>query len=409
MTIITTDTPYYNYYALDGKTYSTKLHAVLASSYIFDDCPIKWVLPSFEKEILKVNLFEEPTESLDYLYKQRAEQLRNNYDYLILHYSGGHDSHNILETFLLNNIFLDEILILDQFDKSFRKKLEDSNFEFLHLNAYEPELSAIPLAKHFVETYSPNTKITIVENVFGIHTRYWVDLKEKEIIDNLNSPGTLGMIGKTPVRLKDLNLYNADYKKIKQTKKVAHIWGRDKASVKYDNYGYYFNFDDGSLVDFINSTDFLTKDQLPQNVELFYTHPDSIKMILKQCYLIMQNLPFYKLNYRIATRKHEDLVAKIIYNRKVKTNYQSLKTGDYALNGSMIKHLNKKRDVNRDMNFFQISELSLVKQLGSDLLRNFNLQTEIISKFLKCYPVQVESKLSQSYATDKFYFKHFND
>jgi hypothetical protein len=40
------------------------------------------------------------------LYKERAEQLRDNYDYLVLHYSGGSDSHNILHTFLSNNIKL---------------------------------------------------------------------------------------------------------------------------------------------------------------------------------------------------------------------------------------------------------------------------------------------------------------
>jgi hypothetical protein len=38
------------------------------------------------------------------LYKERAQQLRDNYDELILYYSGGSDSHNILHTFLQNNI-----------------------------------------------------------------------------------------------------------------------------------------------------------------------------------------------------------------------------------------------------------------------------------------------------------------
>ena len=33
---------------------------------------------------------------LDVLYRQRAQQLRDKYDYLVLHYSAGSDSHNIL-------------------------------------------------------------------------------------------------------------------------------------------------------------------------------------------------------------------------------------------------------------------------------------------------------------------------
>ena len=46
---------------------------------------------------------------LSELYRRRAEQLRNDYDYLILMYSGGADSENILDTFVTNNIHLDEV------------------------------------------------------------------------------------------------------------------------------------------------------------------------------------------------------------------------------------------------------------------------------------------------------------
>ena len=42
--------------------------------------------------------------SLKELYKERALQLREKYDYLILNYSGGSDSWTILNTFLENNI-----------------------------------------------------------------------------------------------------------------------------------------------------------------------------------------------------------------------------------------------------------------------------------------------------------------
>ena len=45
----------------------------------------------------------EPTESIESLYIKRATEIRKKYDYLILFYSGGIDSHVILETFLNNN------------------------------------------------------------------------------------------------------------------------------------------------------------------------------------------------------------------------------------------------------------------------------------------------------------------
>lgn len=48
---------------------------------------------------------------IEILYKERAQQLRDKYDYLVLRYSGGSDSHNVLMTFLKNNIKLDAIYV----------------------------------------------------------------------------------------------------------------------------------------------------------------------------------------------------------------------------------------------------------------------------------------------------------
>jgi hypothetical protein len=44
----------------------------------------------------------EPSESLDKLYANRARQLREKYDYIVLVYSGGIDSHVALQSFLKN-------------------------------------------------------------------------------------------------------------------------------------------------------------------------------------------------------------------------------------------------------------------------------------------------------------------
>lgn len=394
------DNPYYNYYAVDDRKYATRLQALVATSN--NSKSIKWHLPNFEKNIESLDLVKEPNETLDFLYKERAEQLRASYDHLILHYSGGHDSHNILETFMFNNIFIDEILILNPFDRTFREHLENIKFKYLHLSAYEPEMSAIPLAKHFIQTYSPHTKLTIVENTFNIHAKYWLDLSEKQIIDNLSLPGTLGMIGKTPIRVKNLNLYNIEYKKLKEFKNVVHIWGRDKVSVKYDDIGYFFRFDDGSITDFINGHSNYSTDGLPQNVEFFYTHPSCAKLLLKQAHVIMNKVPFYNLLPKLATRAHEDMLASILYNRKIQTSYQSLKPGDFFKDKSPIEF------AKGDLNLYHPSELTLLKTQDLDLTRNFNFQTEFLGKILKCRSNEVENFISQNYGGKKFYIKYFN-
>ena len=51
----------------------------------------------------------EPTESLDELYVRRARQLREKYDTIIIRFSGGSDSANILRIFVDNNIKVDVV------------------------------------------------------------------------------------------------------------------------------------------------------------------------------------------------------------------------------------------------------------------------------------------------------------
>jgi hypothetical protein len=49
--------------------------------------------------------------SLKKLYQQRAQQIRDSYDYLILYFSGGADSYNVLRSFIDNGIKLDEVCV----------------------------------------------------------------------------------------------------------------------------------------------------------------------------------------------------------------------------------------------------------------------------------------------------------
>ena len=49
--------------------------------------------------------------TLSELYRQRAQQLRDKYDYLILYFSGGSDSYNVLRSYIDNGIKLDEICV----------------------------------------------------------------------------------------------------------------------------------------------------------------------------------------------------------------------------------------------------------------------------------------------------------
>jgi hypothetical protein len=66
-------------------------------------------------------------QSLTQLYLQRAQQIRDKYDYVLLKYSGGSDSHNILMTYLKNGIKLDGVMVQWPF-KVMETKLHTPSF-----------------------------------------------------------------------------------------------------------------------------------------------------------------------------------------------------------------------------------------------------------------------------------------
>jgi hypothetical protein len=106
-----------------------------------------------------LNWSKEPTEDLQTMYKNRAQQLRDEYDYLILSFSGGADSSNILRTFIDNNIKIDEIYceyplqIIEKYKHTFNYSSNAELIIFEWITAAEPQLKELSKAH-------PSIKIT---------------------------------------------------------------------------------------------------------------------------------------------------------------------------------------------------------------------------------------------------------
>ena len=97
------------HYNINGIKFDNPFTAFLHGS-IYDP----HTFPKFEfydREFSTVDWTIEPTESFRTLCDRRAHQLRNRYDKIILAFSGGTDSITIYNTFLRNNIHIDEIYI----------------------------------------------------------------------------------------------------------------------------------------------------------------------------------------------------------------------------------------------------------------------------------------------------------
>jgi len=96
----------FGYYTVDDfKTYS-KLEAIEQSKA--KKRPFFWNFNQYETDNHVWDV--EPKDTLDELYRQRAQEIRDKYDYVVLMFSGGRDSGNIFHAFTSNNIKLDEIV-----------------------------------------------------------------------------------------------------------------------------------------------------------------------------------------------------------------------------------------------------------------------------------------------------------
>lgn len=93
------------YYQVGNRKYADKLDALVAGSS--SNIHPEW---NFHRAVF--DLYDWKGRSykpLRQLYKERAQQLRDKYDYLTLNYSGGSDSYTVLRAFLDNHIQLDEV------------------------------------------------------------------------------------------------------------------------------------------------------------------------------------------------------------------------------------------------------------------------------------------------------------
>jgi hypothetical protein len=211
--------------------------------------------------------------SLQELYKQRAQQLRDTYDYLILYYSGGADSHNILRTFIDNNIKLDEICI------KWPKTLMDGMFYTPNSNDtsarnYWSEWNyAIKPILEWVAKNKPDIKITIKDYTESIDK-----LNVDEIFEKLNFVRGGGILLNSVISDSDLRF---------NSKKVSHIYGIDKPLLFTHKQKAYMFFTDVCL-DQAGRGDIDA-----ENTECFYWTPDMPLLPFEQAYQLSL---YYKVN-----------------------------------------------------------------------------------------------------------------
>jgi hypothetical protein len=163
--------PHLGYYKVGDKFFNDKIEAIVHANTTLAD--IEW---NFHKEVYdKVDWTKEPELSLDTFYKLRAQQIRDQYDYVIVMCSGGGDSTNIVFSFLENNIHVDEVIAsapvsgLNNFEATTDDNAPDNTMS-------ETKYAQMPLMQEISQRF-PNTKITIndyFENMQDFKTDDWL-------------------------------------------------------------------------------------------------------------------------------------------------------------------------------------------------------------------------------------------
>lgn len=269
------------HYVVDGKIYTSKILAILEAQRTGHE--ISW---HFHQDVFsKVNWQVEPELSLQELYRIRAQQIRDKYDYVIVRVSGGADSTNVIRSFLNNGIHVDEIVTdipfsgLNNFNWNDKDTSAGNTFS-------EMKYVTLPLLEE-IRNKHPRTLITIndiFEDAVDISADKWTENWSEFI-----SPIERGVLNKYP-RLQNM---------AEQGKRIGVVWGVDKPQLRYSTD---FSAVTVAIVDRVVNIG--SKDPFDRpypNVDrvLFYYTPELPELMVKQCHVICKTI-HKKENWWIA-------------------------------------------------------------------------------------------------------------
>lgn len=298
------------YYSCNNKTFLDKISSIEES--VDSNLPIYFHIPDYYEAF---PMHVEPAESWQELCKQHAQEIRDSFDYVRISYSGGCDSGTVLDTFIYNNIHIDEILCI-------RCGIKDAD--------YEIDQYAIPHINK-IKNLIPKTKINIVtatqkdyEELYN--TPYWYEETYREGESNASG-----------FHFRLNNLFE-DVTRYTQKNKTAHVFGREKPKLVYNKGRWYTYFMD---LDVYQQPD---KD-LTKIVNFYIDKP---KIHAKQCHSLLkaikENVPFYDFN-KVTTydKKYEKFWNKNSYRFLSKDsfpeklmNFSFTKTPDLKLDNKQI-------------------------------------------------------------------------
>jgi len=247
------------------------------------------------------------------LYKERAQQLRDKYDYLIVYYSGGADSHNVLKTFIDNDIHLDEVCVKWP-EQLMNGKFYGANSIDTSAENYWSEWDyCVKPILEWLRDNRPNIKIQI-QDFIGDPSSC------AKLLDY--SFETIANHGFKAGILLHSQVSDSEVEMLSKGKTVANIYGIDKPILTIDRNAetkISMLFTDEALRTVVSSRN------NPNGAEVFYWTPDFPLIAFEQSY---QLLNYYRVNtdkqqfllylghpdMALAAQVQQDIAKNIIYD-----------------------------------------------------------------------------------------------
>lgn len=221
----------------------------------------------------------EPKMNILELYKSRARQIREQYDYIILNYSGGSDSQAMVDAFLAAGCFIDEVVTVWNRKHTAKVVVTGTGANDARNIEAEYELTTRHGLTRIIDR-SPNTKITYIDiSDATVHNYQTLDGEEwlKHTVEHLHPQ----YVTRWSVTRDRDQLITMD-----RGMKTAILFGVDKPKVCIKDGKYYTYFVDivaNSFRGGFNRPEYDNMDYV-----LFYWTPDMPEIIVKQSHMIRQ-------------------------------------------------------------------------------------------------------------------------
>jgi hypothetical protein len=145
------------YYTVAGQRVESKLDACVLASKL--NVHPQW---HFSDSVWhNLDWTQEPEIDILSLYRMRARQIREQYDYVIVNYSAGSDSHTLVQAFIDEGLLIDEIVTIWNRKHTSKVVVDAGVTTPLNVEA-EFELTTRP-ALNWIQDVSPRTKITYLD------------------------------------------------------------------------------------------------------------------------------------------------------------------------------------------------------------------------------------------------------